>query len=75
MSDVRKPVKTDFRFSARVDYFATAPDALTYAQEKREQGYNVNGGASLIAEAITAGEYQGLYGVHWIDRKGEGFYG
>src|SRR4051794_12615914 len=84
-----KPVTTDFRFSARVDYFATPTEAVTFALLKRADGFNVQGGATIKpptavprepqADTHAAREYAkrygGLYGVHWVDRKGEGWYG
>jgi len=68
-------VDSDLRFNARVDYFATRKEAHEFAALRRAEGYNVNGGADRVPEAVTAGRFKGLYGVHWIDRKGEGFYG
>jgi hypothetical protein len=69
-------VDSDLRFSARVDYFKTAEEAIAFAEARRHEGYNVNGGGSLDpGEPVEHGRFQGLYGVHWIDRQGEGWYG
>lgn len=65
------PVKTEHRFSARVDYFETPEDAVAFFEAKREEGFNVHS----PNDAADEGPYAGLYGVHWIDRKGEGWYG
>ena len=74
-----EPVTSDLRFSSRVDYFATAEEAETFATAKREAGYNVNGGAAITYDEdrrIPVGQhYERLFGVHWIDRKGEGWFG
>lgn len=75
MSRVPLPVRSDLRFSARVDYFPTPGEAIAFADAKRREGYNVNGGGSLEPTEVTEGRYAGLFGVHWIDRKGEGWYG
>lgn len=70
------PIKSDLRFSARVDYFPTASEAVTFAALKRREGFNVNGGGRIDSPLeIAEGRFAGLFGVHWIDRKGEGFYG
>lgn len=73
------PVTSDLRNNARVDYFTTAEDARVFAEARRAEGFNVNGGASIVYgedRRIPAGQrYEGLFGVHWHDRKGEGFYG
>jgi hypothetical protein len=66
-----KPVKTDFRFSVRVDYFATAEDAVAWFTAKRDAGEHIHS----PNDAADSGQYAGLYGVHWHDRKGEGWYG
>jgi hypothetical protein len=61
-----KPVKSDLRFSWRVDYFATPQDAVTFFENVREEGYN----AHSPNDAAESGPYAGLYGVHWQDRPG-----
>lgn len=74
MSTVPSPVRSELRFSARVDYFATYTEASAFAVAKRREGFNVFGGG-LIAPWEGEDQYAGLFGVHWIDRKGEGWYG
>ena len=72
------PVKSEVRFSARVDYFLEAEEAAQYAARKRAAGFNVNGGGSIEAADLkreSAGPYEGFFPIHWIDRPGQGFYG
>lgn len=71
------PIKSDLRFSARVDYFETPGEAIAFGDAKRREGYNVNGGGSLEPRQAPESEtrFAGLFGVHWIDRRGEGWYG
>lgn len=64
------PVKSDLRFAWRVDYFKTPEEAVAFFEEKREAGYSTH---SPNMPSDT-GPYAGLYGVHWCDRPGEGWY-
>jgi hypothetical protein len=69
------PIATDVRFSARVDYFESEEEAVAFAKQKIHEGFNVNGGSGPSAVMVRTGIYKGLFPVHWVDRKGEGFYG
>jgi len=74
--ELPRVITSDLRFSARVDYFETAEGALRFALYRRAEGFNVNGGARLVEPKPSQREgFVGLYPVHWIDRKGEGWFG
>lgn len=70
-----RPVTSDLRFSARVDYFATPAEANAFAHTKRREGYNVHAPVGPIDYRSPSGRvYTGVHGVHWFDRRGEGWY-
>jgi hypothetical protein len=67
---IPEPVTSELRFAWRVDYFATPEDAVAFFMAKREAGFS----AHSPNDAAETGPYAGLYGVHWKDRPGEGWY-
>ena len=74
------PVRSDLRFAWRVDYFNTHEDAARYAEHQKAQGFNVSGPESWYGKPVEENDYTlrqgiaGLFGVHWSDRPGEGWY-
>jgi hypothetical protein len=71
MAGLPTPAQTDFRFSVRVDYFATPEEAVAWYEAKAAEGEHIHS-PNLPHDT---GRYAGLYGVHWHDRRGEGWYG
>lgn len=70
------PVTSELRFAWRVDYFATAEDAGVFADAKRAEGFTVGPQSDALNYRSPSGTvYPGVYGVHWCDRPGEGWYG
>lgn len=70
------PVRTEHRFSVRVDYFDTLADAQAYADASQ---YRCDVGHTPVPARFTdtggANPLAGLYGVTVHDRPGEGWYG
>lgn len=71
------PVASDLRFAWRVDYFKTDTEALAFYEAKREAGFNTSPPSGLPVDyrhPSGRGTFEGVYGVHWSDRPGEGWY-
>jgi hypothetical protein len=70
------PVVSDLRFAWRVDYFATDTEALAFYEAKRSEGFSITPPSGLpVTHRTASGEFfENVYGVHWSDRPGEGWY-